>query len=191
MVYRPKFKSYKKAPRFQCSVTWRKLKKRLSIQVLIMVLYMNSLKLNCYTGISLVIVSGLPNSERYVDIHDHIPTFPVYYWSKENVFNIYCFFLFFQVLYQNPGQDFNIHFPYQRGDLYVHSGPGGSLTAVLANLETIWTWAIRHRLEIPLRDLRVWLYFVHWLINDISGSELLDCFQHIRTHWGQMIFSYW
>ena len=60
-----------------------------------MVLYMNSLKLNCYTGISLVIVSGLPNSEGYVDIHDHIPTFPVYYWSKENVFNIYCFFLFF------------------------------------------------------------------------------------------------
>lgn len=61
----------------------------------------------------------------------------------------------FQVLYLNAGQDFNIHFPYQRGDLYVHSGPGGSITAVLANLETIWTWAIRHRLEIPLRDLRV------------------------------------
>jgi len=65
------------------------------------------------------------------------------------------FTVYFQVLYLNPGQDFNIHFPYQRGDLYVHSGPGGSLTAVLANLETIWTWAIRHRLEIPLRDLRV------------------------------------
>jgi actin-related protein 8 len=65
------------------------------------------------------------------------------------------FTVYFKVLYLNPGQDFNIHFPYRRGDLYVHSGPGGSLTAVLANLETIWTWAIRHRLEIPLRDLRV------------------------------------
>ena len=116
---------------------------------------MNSMRSNRYTGISLVIVSGIPNSEGYVDFHYRIPTFRIYYWSKENVFNIYFFFFFFQVLYLNPGQDFNIHFPYQRGDLYVHSGPGGSLTAVLANLETIWTWAIRHRLEIPLRDLRV------------------------------------
>lgn len=106
----------------------------------------------------------------------------IYYWSNENVINILIFTVYFKVLYLNAGQDFNIHFPYQRGDLYVHSGPGGSLTAVLANLETIWTWAIRHRLEIPLRDLRVLLYFVHWLINSISGSELLDSFQHVRTH---------
>jgi len=53
---------------------------------------MNSLKSNCYTGMSLVIVSGLPNSEGYVDFNDHIPTFSVYYWSNENVINIYCLF---------------------------------------------------------------------------------------------------
>ncbi|KDR14149.1 actin-related protein 8 isoform X4 [Zootermopsis nevadensis] len=76
-----------------------------------------------------------------------------------------------EVLYLNAGQDFNIHFPYQRGDLYVHSGPGGSITAVLANLETIWTWAIRHRLEIPLRDLRH--YKAVLIVPDIYNRQYL------------------
>ena len=62
------------------------------MQVLIVVLYMNSLKSNCYTGILLVILSGLPHSEVYVDFHDLIPTFPIYYWSNENFINIYCLF---------------------------------------------------------------------------------------------------
>ncbi|XP_068084307.1 actin-related protein 8 isoform X2 [Anabrus simplex] len=59
-----------------------------------------------------------------------------------------------EVLYLNPNLDYNIHFPYKRGDLNIHSGIGGSLTAVLANLETIWTYVIKNRLEIPLKDLR-------------------------------------
>jgi actin-related protein 8 len=89
----------------------------------------------------------------------------------------------FQVLYLNAGQDFNIHFPYQRGDLYVHSGPGGSLTAVLANLETIWTWAIRYRLEIPLRDLRVsrFALFIRYF-KGASGIEAVNAIQHSLAH---------
>lgn len=42
-----------------------------------------------------------------------------------------------------------------RGQLNVHSGPGGSLTAVLAELETIWGHVIQKQLDIPLKDLKV------------------------------------
>ncbi|XP_063228540.1 actin-related protein 8 isoform X2 [Bacillus rossius redtenbacheri] len=59
-----------------------------------------------------------------------------------------------EVLYLDPRLDYNVHFPYRRGELNVHPGPGGSLTAVLANLEAIWSWVVRYRLEIPLKDLR-------------------------------------
>ena len=52
-----------------------------------MVSYMNSVKSSCYTGISLVIVSGLPNSEGCVDFNGHVPA-----RSNENVINIYCLF---------------------------------------------------------------------------------------------------
>ena len=41
------------------------------------------------------------------------------------------------------------------GHLNLHSGPGGSLTAVCADLETLWAYAIQTALTIPLRDLGV------------------------------------
>ncbi|RXG69054.1 Actin-related protein 8 [Armadillidium vulgare] len=34
--------------------------------------------------------------------------------------------------------NYNIHFPYKKGELNIHSGIGGSITAVLSHLETIW-----------------------------------------------------
>lgn len=37
----------------------------------------------------------------------------------------------------------------------MHSGPGGSLTAVLADLEDIWSHVIQKHLEIPLKELKV------------------------------------
>lgn len=37
----------------------------------------------------------------------------------------------------------------------MHAGPGGSLTAVLADLETIWSHVIQKQLDIPLKDLKV------------------------------------
>lgn len=60
-----------------------------------------------------------------------------------------------QALYVNPSDCYNIHWPLVRGQLNVHAGPGGSLTAVLANLETIWSHIIQKNLEIPLKDLKV------------------------------------
>ncbi|CAG0900876.1 unnamed protein product [Cyprideis torosa] len=40
-------------------------------------------------------------------------------------------------------REFNIHFPISRGDLHLHSEPGGSLTSVAADLRDIWTAAIQ------------------------------------------------
>uniref|UniRef100_A0A673AEB7 Actin related protein 8 n=1 Tax=Sphaeramia orbicularis TaxID=375764 RepID=A0A673AEB7_9TELE len=60
-----------------------------------------------------------------------------------------------EALHVNPSDCYNIHWPVVRGQLNVHSGPGGSLTAVLADLETIWSHIIQKHLEIPLKDLKV------------------------------------
>lgn len=43
----------------------------------------------------------------------------------------------------------------------LHPGPGGSLTAVLADLEVIWSHAIQKYLEIPLKDLKVSFEHIH------------------------------
>lgn len=37
----------------------------------------------------------------------------------------------------------------------MHTGPGGSLSATLADLETIWSHVIQKQLDIPLKDLKV------------------------------------
>lgn len=50
--------------------------------------------------------------------------------------------------------NFNIHFPYKRGELNIHTGPGGSLTAIMADLKTIWEYVLTEKLDIPLRDLK-------------------------------------
>jgi len=44
------------------------------------------------------------------------------------------------ILLLNPGEEcnFNIQFPYRRRELNIHSGPGGSITAIIADLKTIW-----------------------------------------------------
>ncbi|XP_063988128.1 actin-related protein 8 [Diachasmimorpha longicaudata] len=58
------------------------------------------------------------------------------------------------VLRVNSEDGYNIHFPYRRGELNVHPGPGGSLTAVLADLKTIWEFVLAEKLQIPLKDLK-------------------------------------
>lgn len=73
-----------------------------------------------------------------------------------HVINWICFYpAITQALYVSPTDCYNIHWPMVRGQLNVHSGPGGSLTAVLADLETIWGHVIQKQLDIPLKDLKV------------------------------------
>lgn len=74
-----------------------------------------------------------------------------------------------EALYVNPSDCYNVHRPLCRGQLNVHSGPGGSLTAVLADLETIWCHVIQKLLEIPLKDLKYYRCIL--LVPDIYNRQ--------------------
>nr|SVE92898.1 EOG090X02LT [Moina brachiata] len=82
-----------------------------------------------------------------------------------------------QLLYANPPDHFNIHFPFRRGDLNVHSGVGGSLSSVLADLETIWGHCIESLLEIPRADLKS--YRAVLVIPDIYNRPYLKEFVNL------------
>ncbi|XP_056644802.1 actin-related protein 8 [Diorhabda sublineata] len=58
------------------------------------------------------------------------------------------------ILRLDPKQEFNIHFPYKRGELNVHSGPGGSITSIMADLETIWTYILEVNFQISRKELK-------------------------------------
>lgn len=60
-----------------------------------------------------------------------------------------------EALYVNPLNNFHVHWPMRGGHLNVHDGPGGTLTAVLADMEKIWGLAIQTLLDIPLKDLKL------------------------------------
>ncbi|XP_072328584.1 actin-related protein 8 isoform X1 [Scyliorhinus torazame] len=74
-----------------------------------------------------------------------------------------------EALYVNPSDCYNVHWPIRRGQFNLHAGPGGSLTAVLADLETIWTFAIQKFLEIPRKDLKYYRCIL--LIPDIYNRQ--------------------
>ncbi|CAB1420015.1 unnamed protein product [Pleuronectes platessa] len=74
-----------------------------------------------------------------------------------------------EALNVNPSDCYNIHWPVVRGQLNVHPGPGGSLTAVLSDLETIWSHVIQKSLEIPLKDLKYYRCIL--LVPDIYNRQ--------------------
>ncbi|XP_013912406.1 PREDICTED: actin-related protein 8 [Thamnophis sirtalis] len=74
-----------------------------------------------------------------------------------------------EALYVNPLDSYNVHWPIRRGQLNLHLGPGGSLTAVLADLEDIWSHAIQKYLEISLKDLKYYRCIL--LIPDIYNKQ--------------------
>ncbi|XP_072277039.1 actin-related protein 8 [Pyxicephalus adspersus] len=74
-----------------------------------------------------------------------------------------------EAFFANPADGYNIHFPIRRGQLNVHSGPGGSLTAVLADLETIWSHVLQKILGIQLSDLKYYRCIL--LIPDIYNRQ--------------------
>eukprot|EP00092_Neocalanus_flemingeri_P004040 GFUD01004349.1.p1 GENE.GFUD01004349.1~~GFUD01004349.1.p1 ORF type:complete len:538 (+),score=120.50 GFUD01004349.1:322-1935(+) len=49
---------------------------------------------------------------------------------------------------------YNVHFPFKRGDLNLHSGVGGSLSSILMDLQEIWSRSIETHLGIQSVDLR-------------------------------------
>ncbi|XP_008413031.1 actin-related protein 8 [Poecilia reticulata] len=74
-----------------------------------------------------------------------------------------------EALYVNPSDCYNLHWPMVRGQLNVHSGSGGSLTAVLADLETLWSYVIQKHLEIPLKELKYYRCIL--LVPDIYNRQ--------------------
>lgn len=62
-------------------------------------------------------------------------------------------------------QNYDIHFPIQRGELNVHRERGGSLQATLSHLERIWCYALEQKLGIPKRELST--YSAVLVVNDV------------------------
>ncbi|KAK0076012.1 hypothetical protein PV325_006017 [Microctonus aethiopoides] len=75
------------------------------------------------------------------------------------------------ILNLSPDDNYNIHFPYRRGELHVHSGLGGSLKSVLADLKTIWEFVLKEKMNIPIRDLKH--YRAVLIIPDIYNRQYL------------------
>lgn len=74
-----------------------------------------------------------------------------------------------EALYVNPTDCYSVHWPVCRGRLNLHSGSGGSLSAVLMDLEHIWTHALQKLLQIPLKDLKYYRCIL--LIPDIYNRQ--------------------
>lgn len=74
-----------------------------------------------------------------------------------------------EALHVGPTDCYNVHWPIVRGQLNVHSGPGGSLTAVLTDLETLWGHVIQKHLDIPLKDLKYYRCIL--LVPDIYNRQ--------------------
>lgn len=60
------------------------------------------------------------------------------------------------VIQLNPKGEFNLNFPIRRGDLNLHGGIGGSITAVMADLQVIWEYVLKTHLKIDLNDLHLY-----------------------------------
>ena len=60
-----------------------------------------------------------------------------------------------QAMYIKPGTGYSINWPIRRGRLNLHDGPGGTLNAVMADIESIWGTALETFLDIPVKDLKV------------------------------------
>uniref|UniRef100_A0ABK8FW26 Actin-related protein 8 n=2 Tax=gambiae species complex TaxID=44542 RepID=A0ABK8FW26_ANOGA len=58
------------------------------------------------------------------------------------------------VLQLNPNGEYNVHFPIRRGELNLHAGVGGSLFAVMSDLQSIWEHVLHTRLEIKPSDMK-------------------------------------
>ncbi|GFR08202.1 actin-related protein 8 [Trichonephila clavata] len=97
------------------------------------------------------------------------------------------------VLYLNPAENFNIHWPIRRGQLNLHAGIGGSVSSVISDLEAIWSTAFQKYLDINLKDLKS--YRAVLVIPDVYKREhvkelvnlllcrlgFMSCFVHLES----------
>lgn len=57
------------------------------------------------------------------------------------------------VLSLDPKDPWNIHFPWRRGDFNLHSNVGGSMTAVISDLQQIWLSVLQCIMGISAKEL--------------------------------------
>jgi actin-related protein 8 len=86
----------------------------------------------------------------------------------------------------HPEDDFNLHFPFRRGDFNQHNGLGGSQTAILSDLETIWTNAVETQLDISRKDFQSFRAVV--IIPALYKRPLVKHYMTLLLH--QMGFGY-
>lgn len=55
-----------------------------------------------------------------------------------------------EILDLDPFGEYNVHFPLRRGEFNLHSNVGGSITAVLADLQEIWEYVLQCKMNINL-----------------------------------------
>ncbi|XP_064632876.1 actin-related protein 8-like [Lineus longissimus] len=81
-----------------------------------------------------------------------------------------------EALHVKPSDHYNLYWPIRRGRLNLHPGPNGSLTAVLQDLETIWSEAIKNSLDIPLKNLKHYraVVLIPDIYNRLHVKELLN-----------------
>lgn len=60
------------------------------------------------------------------------------------------------VMRLDPDGEFNLHFPFKRGDLNLHSDIGGSMTSIMTDLQEIWGHVLANQLKINLNDLHLY-----------------------------------
>ena len=60
----------------------------------------------------------------------------------------------------SPREPYDMHWPVRRGSLNVHSGVGGSMSAILQDLEDIWSTVLHIYLNIPRTDIKVCLNII-------------------------------
>lgn len=59
-----------------------------------------------------------------------------------------------EALYIKPNTGYSVHWPIRNGRLNLYDGPGGTLSAIMADLEDIWGTALQTFLDIPIKDLK-------------------------------------
>lgn len=84
------------------------------------------------------------------------------------------------ILLLGPEDVYNIHFPYRRGDLNIHSGPGGSIRSVMADMKTIWEYVLTEKMNISLKDIKH--YRAVLVIPDIYNRQYLKEFVTLMLH---------
>ena len=60
----------------------------------------------------------------------------------------------------NPKEQYNVYWPIRRGCFNIHTGPGGTVTSVLQDLEDILSTAMQTFLGITKLDIKVWFLYI-------------------------------